>query len=655
MDSGLGEDLAAVPGSSQLRQMVFSAGLKRVAPENADKVKPLILETLKALARDGLEPEMVEAAVNTIEFALRENSAYGGQRGIVLFQRALSAWLHGGDPFVPLAFETTLAQLKDNLAADPRYFSRMIHACFLDNPHRLTLLLEPDPQMPQRREAEEQARLAEARAAMTAAERQAVVENTRTLRQLQAAPNTPEALATLPMLKRSDLDRENKRIPLEVGTEAGSRVLYHALPTSGIVYLDLGMDLRALPQEDLPYAAVLGRVLLEMGTAREDFVRLSQHIDRTTGGIAPVVFASESRTVAEGPVWLFLRGKAMADKGSELLSILRDVLLTVRLDNHERFRQIVLQEKARREASLIPRGAGIVNARLGAHFGQAGWASDQIGSLGGLFALRQLAQDMERDWPGVLARLEAIRAVLVNRTTMLANVTADPALWADFRPALAAFLGGMPASAASPAHWSPPALPPGEGFAVPAQVNYVGKGANLYALGYTLDGSVLVVTRYLSTTWLYDRIRAQGGAYGGSAGFDYRSGMFSYLSYRDPNLLSTLDNYDGSPDFLRQLDLTEDELTKSIIGAIGDLDTYMLPSTKGFVSLARYLTGDSDEQRQQLRDEILATTVEHFRRFAETLDAVRQEGHVVILAPEDSLRAANKQHGGQWLALTRAL
>jgi len=37
-----------------------------------------------------------------------------------------------------------------------------------------------------------------------------------------------------------------------------------------------------------------------------------------------------------------------------------------------------------------------------------------------------------------------------------------------------------------------------------------------------------------------------GGAYGGFCNFDSHSGMFTYLSYRDPNLLGTLDNYDGT-------------------------------------------------------------------------------------------------------------
>lgn len=78
------------------------------------------------------------------------------------------------------------------------------------------------------------------------------------------------------------------------------------------------------------------------------------------------------------------------------------------------------------------------------------------------------------------------------------------------------------------------------------QVNYVGKAANLYEdAGYKLHGSAYVINKYLGTTWLWDRVRVSGGAYGGFSDFDSHSGMFTYLSYRDPNLLKTVDNYDG--------------------------------------------------------------------------------------------------------------
>lgn len=59
-------------------------------------------------------------------------------------------------------------------------------------------------------------------------------------------------------------------------------------------------------------------------------------------------------------------------------------------------------------------------------------------------------------------------------------------------------------------------------------------------------------------------------------------GVFSFLSYRDPNLFKTLGVYDGTGDFLRQLDMDDETLTKSIIGTIGDVDSYQLPDAKGY-------------------------------------------------------------------------
>jgi Zn-dependent M16 (insulinase) family peptidase len=55
----------------------------------------------------------------------------------------------------------------------------------------------------------------------------------------------------------------------------------------------------------------------------------------------------------------------------------------------------------------------------------------------------------------------------------------------------------------------------------------------------------------------------------------------------DPNLLDTLEAYDGSVDFLRSLELDQDALTKAIIGTMGDLDAYQLPDAKGYTAFSR--------------------------------------------------------------------
>lgn len=54
------------------------------------------------------------------------------------------------------------------------------------------------------------------------------------------------------------------------------------------------------------------------------------------------------------------------------------------------------------------------------------------------------------------------------------------------------------------------------------------------------------------------------------------------MSYRDPNLLKTIEVYDETAKFLRELEMDDDALTKAIIGAISDVDAYQLPDAKGY-------------------------------------------------------------------------
>jgi Zn-dependent M16 (insulinase) family peptidase len=654
IDSGLGEDLAGSGLEPDLRQMTFSTGLKGMAIDDAGKVEALVLDTLGALVRDHIDKDMVGAAVNTVEFARRENNTGFFPRGLLLMLRALRAWLYGDDPLNRLAFEAPLAAIKERLAAGDHYFESMIRQHFLDNPHRSVVLLKPDPELQQRQDADERDRLAHARAAMSADVLKRVMEDTQRLKTMQERPDPPEALATIPRLTVADLEKQNKHIPLQVRESNAAQVLYHDLFTNGIVYLDVGFDLHALPQEYLPYATLFGRALLELGTETEDYVKLSQRIGRTTGGIWPSRLTSAVLGAERATAWAFWRGKATVAQAGDLLAILHDVLLTARLDNQERFRQLVLEEKASQEAELVPAGHAVVRTRLQSRFGEADWAAEQMSGISYLFFLRRLAEQVENDWPSVLEKLEAIRQRLINRHSMICNVTLDGVHWQQFEPKLADFLSTLPATAPARNHWTPSYGAADEGLVIPAQVNYVGKGANLYKLGYKAHGSIVPILNYLQTTWLWERIRVHGGAYGGFATFDRRSGIFAYLSYRDPNLLGTLDNYDQTGQYLRHLELSDDELEKAIIGAIGLVDIYLLPDAKGYASMTRYLVGETDEDRQQMRDEILSTTAEDFRRFGEILEQVNSQGAVVVLGSQEAIDQANATKG-DWLRVVKVM
>jgi Zn-dependent M16 (insulinase) family peptidase len=237
---------------------------------------------------------------------------------------------------------------------------------------------------------------------------------------------------------------------------------------------------------------------------------------------------------------------------------------------------------------------------------------------------------------------------------MIFNVTLDNDNWPGFEKHLNRFIDALPKSRVTEAEWVLESPAPFEGMTIPSQVNYVGKGANLFDSGYVFHGSSLVITRYLRNAFLWDRVRVQGGAYGAFCLLDRMSGTLTFVSYRDPNLLETLDAFDRSTSFLKDMDLREEELRKSIIGAIGDLDSHMLPDAKGFASMVRYLTGDTEEDRQRMRDEILGTKASDFKGFARMLARVKENGIVKVLGSPSAIEKTTTARPG-WLDIIKVL
>ncbi len=76
-DSGLGDSVLGGSGlSDELLQATFSVGMKGVSPADVPKVEQLIHSKLAALSKEGFDQGDVDAALNTLEFRLRECNTY---------------------------------------------------------------------------------------------------------------------------------------------------------------------------------------------------------------------------------------------------------------------------------------------------------------------------------------------------------------------------------------------------------------------------------------------------------------------------------------------------------------------------------------------------------------------------------------------------
>lgn len=629
IDSGLGEDLAGFGLEDALRQGAWSVGLKAVDPDDTNDVEALVFETLEALASKGIDPKTVAASMNTIEFALREKNTGRFPRGLAVMLEALSEWLYDTNPLNTLAFEEPLRAIKEKISRGG-YFEGLIRRWFLDNPHRTTVHLLPDSSAEAARIAAEQEALDSAKAEMSEQDLKELAEVAARLKARQEKPDSPEALATIPSLSLSDLPVETARIPIESMQAGNSTILLHDLPTSSILYADLAFPMDWLEDRLVPYAGLLGRLLLDMGTSAMDYIELGQHIGIHTGGISTSTLSASKWKKPGLASYFIIRSKTLADQTDTLLDLLRTIILDARLDNRDRFRQIVLEEKAQGEASLIPQGHRLVGLRLRSAFTAADALSERIGGLEQLFFLRSLADRIETDWAGVLADLEATRKAILNANGAIFNITIDKNSYMSLQASLARFLADLPEDKRGQAIARLP-RPAGkfELLTAPTQVNFVGSAFPLKPAD-TRAGAFLVAKKFLDTSFLWEKVRVQGGAYGGFSTYEINSGLFTFLSYRDPNLEKTVDIFLKAGDYLTNLKISDEEIRRSIIGTIGDVDAYLLPDAKGFTSLVHYLTGYRQEDRQAMREQILSARASDFSSLGESL----------IRSAENSLSAA---------------
>jgi len=472
-----------------------------------------------------------------------------------------------------------------------------------------------------------------------------------------------------------DLERKSTEYPIEVTKEHGVTVLRHELgSTSGIVYVDFAVDVSVVDWEDVVLLPLFARILMETGAGEWDDVMLSRQIGTHTGGIRPQLLLApvkrkneDEEAVSDGSYFstkLFLRGKATSEKASNLFSIMKLVLTDARLDSQSKVIEMLKEKKAQMEAQVQGGGHQFANTRIKSRYTASGFVEEKLSGISYLDIVKDLLKQAESDWPTFLARLEKIRNKILDSTVcrdgMILNLTGDQQVLKSIQPDVDDFLTTLPGDEkenkklpdfyTEPHPWveniskEMPSTIVDEGFVVPTQVSYVGKGGLLYKPGEKVTGSAMVVSRFLKTGYLWDHVRVIGGAYGGFCVFTGNDGFFSYLSYRDPNLAKTIDVYDATAEELaKAADMLENDkevLANAIIGTIGDIDGVKSSDQKGWISMQRWLQNETAERRQRFRDQILNTTAMDFKAFAERLKNLN--GTVAVVSSEAAFKDAAK-------------
>lgn len=636
LDAKIGKDIMGSYDSSTY-QPIFSVAAKNANPEQKEEFVRIIRDTLKEQVERGINKKALLAGINSSEFKYREADYGQFPKGLIYGLQSLDSWLYDEkEPFMHLEAAPVFAFLKEMTKTD--YFEKLIQEYMLDNTHVSIVMIEPECGLNAKKEKKLEEQLAAYKASLSADEIKALIEDTAHLKQYQEEPSPKEDLEKIPMLKRSDMKKEASPFINEVRDCDGTTVLFHEMFTNRINYLDFLFDVTDLSEEEIPYLGILKAVLGYMNTSRYGYADLANEINLYTGGVSSSIGVYPSVKKPDSYQAKYeVRTKVLYENTDKAMDIIKDILGTTDITDEKRLYEILAQAKSRLQMSLSSAGHSVSAIRAMSYFSKTAYYNDMTGGIALYRVIADYEEHFEEKKGMLIEHLDALRKKIFCKERLMVSLTADR----EGYDAAVKEIGGLKEILGSGA---PQAAVPvlncvkkNEGFLDASQVQYVSRAGNFVKRGFSYTGALRILKVILSYDYLWLNVRVKGGAYGCMSGF-MRNGDSYFTSYRDPNLGKTNEIYEKTPEYLKNFDADERDMTKYIIGTISDLDIPLNPSAKGSRSLSAYLTGVTYADVQKERDEVINAEPENIRALADLIEAVLSDHNLCVIGNEDAVK-----------------
>ena len=629
IDSGLGEDLDDITGfSPDFVQSIFSVGLRKTKPEHAAVIKKLIFDTLQQQVDKGLDNDQLEGSLRQIEFRLREITDAGRfPFNLILAERCYRSWIYGGDPLAYLAFEKNCSALRTHQSEEPAYFARKINELLLTNNHHLLTVVTASSHMGSELQSQTAQQALRLSAHFTPDDVQKYHMATSGLLAEQKKSNPPEVLALLPRLQKSDLPAFNRQTPVEQVALDSIPAYLHPVFTSGITYLDLGFNCSAVPENLLLYLPLYVELASRCGAAGNDYESMATRISLGTGGISgSLLCETKTGTDNDYALYYFLHGKALNSRITDMMDIYNDLLFRPDFSHARQIRDILFEMRNDLNSSIIDGGHSFAMTHAAASLSVSKYLSDVLDGIEQLRFLDRLLKLKKTN--EIIAAMQELHKLIITHSSCMLSVTAD-----DPKLALASIipiLVNLDTSTYDP-HVVAFTAAPGkrQGITVRSSVNFAAQAWKCASFNAADIGTLHVLARNLSTGYLWNKVRVEGGAYGGMAAISSGHPVFACASYRDPNLSATLAHFTKG---IQQLAAGAQaaDIDQTIIATIGRMDAPRSPHEQGFGETAALLCGRSAQFRQQIRDAVLSTTPESVAKTAGTILAEQATAITVI-------------------------
>ena len=632
--AGIGSDCDSMIGDD-LAQPCFAMAASQANQNEAEQFYEVIQNELKRIVKEGIDEEMLEASIRSLEFAYREEDFGTTPKGIVYTRRLLMPLLfHETNVLQHLQLTSVIEQLKEE--AKHGYFEKMIEERILNNPHASLITLKPSMDYLKQQEQILKEKLNAYEQVFDINALKAELQRLDAFRTLE---DSEEIKTCIPILNKDELNIQDGMMENEWRKIADCDVIYHDLETNGIAYLNLFFDLEGLSMEELRYAALMCEMIGLLSTKQHDYITLSQECGKYSGGIYTSIKAYDDTKTNRCIRQFEVKSRFLLTYAKEALSLIQEMMLETIYEDETRFLELLKELRSGYKSYLLNSAHQIALSEALALHSFNNYVQLQYTGRNLYAFLNQLIESFEQHKVTIMQNTMKIAKRIFVKNTLRITLGVSQKHYDELSDLLQPLITHLPIEARTSISYE--GLKNSlsyKGFSLPSQVQYVALCGKLPHDHLKRRGHYLVLRHILDTDYLWQNIRIMGGAYGCYSIFS-RNGYGSIVSYRDPNLQETIDVYQRIYDFVKNFDVNERELQEYIIGTMNHWDAPMSIASKINVLNQYALTGINEQDRNELRQQIVSTTKEDIRALADDIKYMLEHAVICVCGNQEALNA----------------
>ncbi len=641
IDKGIGADVFSVVEWG-IKQPYLGFVAKGADVSREAEFLQTVRQVLEEIVEKGFDEKQLLSAINHFDFKFREADYGTTPKGLVLGLAMFDSWLHDDTkPFIHVECLDTFAFLRSQIGTG--YFEGIIQKYLLNNPHSITLILDPKEGLTAKREAELERKLAGIRSGMSGDQIEAVKEMMDRLTAFRETEDSPEDIARIPLLTREDLTREAPKIYNRESMLGDTFALQHNLFTNGIGYFRLIFKIEQIPEELIPYIGILKGLYLNMNTANYTYSELCNEVNLATGEIfvAQNTYGNANDCDNYSMTMEFCT-KAFYDKLPKAIELMEEMILRTDLADTKRLKELSM-ESLSRQRDYMNQSGHIVAINRALSYGSKKDTLDEL--MSGVDFYRfccELDNDFDARKEDLVEKLSTLCKMIYRPENLWIDFTGEEGELEKLQTVIDGFKAKLYTDPVERGSFDPVPVRKNEGFTTSGQVDYVCRAGNFLKKGLPYTGALTVLRVMMGYEYLWMNVRVKGGAYGCMCNF-YKDGGSYFCSYRDPNLGVTVDVFEKAAEFIANYRADERTMTKYIIGAMSELDTPLTANGVGMRSRNMYLSGVTQEELQLYRDQVLEATPEDIRALSKYIEAFLEDDFLCVVGNEQKIKSESEK------------